>query len=167
MEPHICNKYEPHQYAEDEQERRALFFTDRFKAHEDAEVFARNEAATLEGKLEKLSAETLWFASDDDLESMLQAAKMLVRARNFLKNSYVAAWAMRNDLEHRSTFDSHQANLEMITEKLSQLLLTKVHQLYIEQGARAINMHFRAILFCTTSLEQYMERITAFIIHSS
>lgn len=163
MEPHICNRYEPHQSAEDDEERRALFFTDRYKAHDDAEVFARNEVTTFEEKLEKLSTETLWFASDDDLESMLFAAKTLVRARNFLKNSYVAAWAMRNDVKHRSAFDSHQANLELFTEKLSQLLLTKVHQLYTEQGARAIHMHFRAIQFSTASLEQYMGRITKFI----
>ena len=163
MEPHICNRYEPHQSAEDDEERRALFFTDRYKAHDDAEVFARNEVTTFEEKLEKLSTETLWFASDDDLESMLFAAKTLVRSRNFLKNSYVAAWAMRNDVKHRSAFDSHQANLELFTEKLSQLLLTKVHQLNTEQGARAIHMHFRAIQFSTASLEQYMGRITKFI----
>jgi len=163
LEPHICNKYEPHTSAEDDEERRALFFTDRFKAHEDAEIFARNEVKSFQEKQDKLSSETLWFASDDDLEHMMTAASTLVQARNFLKNSYVAAWAMRKDLEHRDVFDSHQANLELFTEKLSQLLLTKVHQLYAEQGARAIHMHFRAMVFSTASVDRYMERIITFM----
>ena len=163
LEPHICNRYEAHESAENDEERRALFFTDRFKAHDDAEVFARTELKSFQEKLEKLSAESLWFASDEDLDSMLKGGRTLVKARNFLKNSYVAAWAMRTDLEHRDIFESHQANLELFTEKLSQLLLTKVHQLYAEQGARAIDMHFRAIVFSTTSLEQYMSRIINFI----
>lgn len=162
-EPHICNRYEAHESAEDDEERRALFFTDRFKAHDDAEAFASKEAKSFEEKLEKLTTETLWFASEEDLDNLLNAAKTLVQARNFLKNSYVAAWAMRKDLEHRDAFDSHQANLELFTEKLSQLLLTKMHQLYAEQGPRAVRVHFRAMLFSTASLEQYMKRIVSFI----
>jgi ariadne-1 len=164
LEPHICNRYEPHQSAANEDERRALFFTDRFKAHADAEQFAKREVLAFEEKREKLANEILWFASDEDLDNLYTAATSLVRARNFLKNSYVAAWAMRNDLEHRDVFESHQANLELFTEKLSQLLLlTKVHQLYIEQGARAIHMHFRAIAFSTGSILKYMDRVLDFM----
>ncbi|CAB9520759.1 IBR domain-containing protein 1 [Seminavis robusta] len=163
LEPHICNRYESHQSAENDDERRALFFTDRFQAHEDAEKFASREAKCFDEKREKLAAEILWFASDDDLDNMYTAARTLVRARNFLKNSYVAAWAMRKDLEHRDVFESHQANLELFTEKLSQLLLTKVHQLYIEHGAGAIHMHFRAMIFSTGSLLKYMDRMIEFM----
>lgn len=159
LEPHICNRYEPHQSAEDEEERRALFFTDRFKAHDDAEIFAKGELRSFEEKKNKLASETLWFASDEDLNTILHATRTLVRARNFLKNSYVAAWAMRKDLEHRDVFESHQANLELFAEKLSQLLLTKVQQLYTEQGARAIHMHFRAMVFSTASVISYMDRM--------
>lgn len=159
LEPHICNRYEPHQSAEDDEERRALFFTDRFKAHDDAEMCAKGELRSFEEKKNKLASETLWFASDEDLDNILHANRTLVRARSFLKNSYVAAWAMRKDLEHRDDFESHQANLELFTEKLSQLLLTKVQQLYTEQGARAIHMHFRAMVFSTASVISYMDRM--------
>jgi ariadne-1 len=163
LEPHICNRYQPHANAEDEEDRRALFFTDRFKAHDDAEIFAKNELKSFVEKKEKLATETLWFASDDDLELMQNATETLVRARNFLKNSYVSAWAMRNNLDQRDLFESRQANLELFTEKLSQLLLTKVHQLYMEQGARAIHLHFRAMSFSTESIIRYMSRILSVV----
>jgi hypothetical protein len=161
LEPHICNRYESHKSAEDDEERRALFFTDRFKAHDDAEVFAKREVQSFMEKKDKLSSETLWFASDDDLDGMLSAAETLVQARHFLKNSYVAAWAMRKmtHLDERDSFENHQANLELFTEKLSQLILTNVHNLYVEHGGRAIHMHFRAMTFSTASLVKYMSRI--------
>jgi ariadne-1 len=87
LEPHICNRYEPHLSAADEDERRSLFFTDRFKAHDDAEQFAKREVRSFEEKREKLASEILWFASDDDLDNLYTAATTLVRARNFLKHS--------------------------------------------------------------------------------
>ena len=164
LEPHSCNRYEQHEGAENESERRALFFSERFEVHDQAAAFAKNQAEAIVEKREKLATD-MWFVSDEYLDLRERAARTLLEARNFLKNSYVAAWAMKDKLDIRDSFESYQANLELFTEKLSLLLIamTKLHNLHHEGGERAIHMHFRAVLFSTTSIEKYMGRILSLL----
>ena len=142
-EPHTCNRFEPQHGARNERERRAVFFTDRYSAHSEALKYL------LEIKTNG-TRDSLFHRAPDLWELAL---KTLVEARLFLKNSYVAAWAMEEDSHKRKVFEGYQGNLEMFTEKLSRMVVQKVTW---DQGN-----FFRAVEFSTQSILKYIARILA------
>jgi ariadne-1 len=155
---HACNRYDPGVDADDESERRALFVTDRYKAHEEGEKFALDQARDFASKPEKL-VEMFWFLSEDHEEIQRMVLETLVDARNFLKHSYVAAFGMRNEPARLKRLETHQATLELFTERLSQLAETNLHPLYLVHGEQHVTTHFRAMSFYQVSVANYMERI--------
>ena len=159
-EAHTCNRYDPSSNAETDAERRALFVTDRFKAHEEAEQFALEQVQQFHDKTEKLF-EVFWFLTQEDEEIARRALETLVMARNFLKYSYVAAYGMRSQPERLAVFERYQSTLEMFTERLSQLTETNLHPLYVERGEAHVKNHFQAMNFYHVSVASYLDRILA------
>jgi len=106
-----------------------------------------------------LIADENLFVADDNYDSILSAVKILVIARTFLQNSYIAGWALRNDTQRREAFEAHQATLELVTEQLNRKTTLKLHSLFQDQGAKGIRAHFRSMDFLASSVLKYMERI--------
>jgi ariadne-1 len=158
MEPHACNRYDQASNAEDDEERRALFFTERYQAHDEAEDFSRDQVKITAEKADEI-AKKFWFLSEDHYDTLVEAQKTLVTARNFLKYSFIAVWAMRREPVKRGFFESHQATLEMVTERLSQMTIARWDEIYKLQGERALCLHFRSMGFLTLSVQSYMQRI--------
>jgi hypothetical protein len=153
----VCNRYEASECAADDLERRALFVADRFQAHDGAEKFARDQYQSFHEKPEKL-AETFWFLTEDDEEILFCALETVVDARVFLKNSYIASFGLRNEPDNLGILESHQAALELFTERLSQLTETNLQRLYLEKGEQKVKSHFRGLAFYYASVRNYMER---------
>jgi hypothetical protein len=152
---HTCNAYDP---AFDDAEQRGVWFTDRFQAHEEAELFANNQVKKLDQNAQKV-ADRLFFVTDDELETLFAATEELVGARQFLKRSYVEAWAERDDASKRTLLASSQATLEFVTERLSQMTQTDLPAVYTKGGERSIRMHFRAMEFLRSTIVKYKERV--------
>ena len=90
-EPHTCNHYDPVSSAENERERRALFFLDRYQAHDEAELFLRGRAKQLGSRGTEDEHLSLWwdrigYTSEEVIESLESCVLILARSRNFLKN---------------------------------------------------------------------------------
>jgi hypothetical protein len=161
-EDHACNRYDPSSSAEDDFERRALFVADRHQAHDAAELFARDQYKSFHEKPEKL-IEAFWFLTEEDEGGLHDALETVVDARNFLKNSYIASFGLRNDPTGLGVLESHQAALEMFTERLSQLTETNLHRLYLEKGEQRVKAHFRGLAFYRASVVNYTERFLAVV----
>jgi hypothetical protein len=155
---HTCNRYDPAEHAEDDNERKALFFTERFQAHEEAELFARKRVVGIEDKVQHL-LDKFWLLSEEDALERVKAEETLVDCRHFLKNSYIAAYGMKDDRSRRKVFESHQGALELLTETLSGLMELSLDNVYVERGENALRLHLRAISFYTSIVSKYMERI--------
>lgn len=164
-EAHTCNRYDPVSSEGDDEMRRSLFFTARYQSHKEAGEFAQKHFRQMEET--DMIADENWFVADDNYDSILSAVKILVVARTFLQNSYIAAWAMRNDTPRREVFEGHQATLELVTEQLSRKTMLKLHLLFQDQGAKGIREHFRSMDFLASSVLKYMERIRVSVSHQA
>jgi ariadne-1 len=157
LESHICNRYNPIDSAEDDFERHALFTATRFEAHDNAEDFAFEQLK----KFQPLKLlEALWFLEEEDLETLKRGLDTLVRARCFLKHSYIASLGLRNDQEALKKHDKQHSCLEMFTERLSQLTEMNLHRLYQEQGVKGLKGHFQRLAFFATSVSKYQQRMS-------
>jgi hypothetical protein len=135
-----------------------LFFTDRFQAHEEAGEFARRRVEGIEDKVQHLLDKN-WLLSEEDAQERVKAEETLVECRHFLKNSYVAAYGMKDNPSRRKVFESHQGALELLTETLSGLTELSLDTVYVESGESALRLHLRAISFYTSIVRKYMDRI--------
>ena len=163
-ENHACNRYDQAANAEDDVERRALFLADRYQAHDVAEQFAHDQYKRFHENPEKL-VQAFWFLAEEEEEVLHDSLKTVVEARVFLKNSYVASFGLRNDPTQLGILESHQAALEMFTERLSQLVETNLHRLYLEKGEIGMKTHFRGLAFYRASVVNYTERFLAVVSH--
>ena len=89
-EDHVCNRYDPLSNAENDFERRALFNTDRYQAHNQAEQFELDQCKTLNEQPDKLT-EMFSFLTLDDEAILQQALETVIDARIFLKKIYIAS----------------------------------------------------------------------------
>lgn len=158
MMAHTCNRYDPAEHAEDDDEKMELFFTERFQAHEEAEIFARKRLDGIEDKVQYL-LEKFWLLAADEAQDLVSAEETLVDARRFLKYTYVAAYGMKDDQHRRKIFESHQGALELLTETLSGLTELNHDNLYVERGENSLRLHLRAISFYSSIVSKYMDRI--------
>ena len=144
LEPHVCNKFDP---AENDNERRALFFTDRFLAHEQAEGSMRDKREKLSGS----SIDPYWirlgYSRDEEVASLRSAVDMVIRSRAFLKYSYIACFASPGIGE---LFDAQQGTLELLTERLSRLIFTNLHKL--NEGDRGFKRFLHVMEFEVNSM---------------
>ncbi|OEU21816.1 hypothetical protein FRACYDRAFT_158501, partial [Fragilariopsis cylindrus CCMP1102] len=116
--PHICNRYDSADSADDDFERQALYTVTRYEAHDGAAAFTLNQYTNFEPK--KFN-ETYWFLDQDkDPEIMAQALEILLAGRDFLKHSYVKLLYLK-DPKSAKLHEDHHGCLEMFTERLSQL----------------------------------------------
>lgn len=174
-EPHTCNRYDPVSAATDESEKHALFFTERFEAHENAEEFSRRNLKHAEefsnrnlrhpeDGNEKVY-EQLWFIDEIESKQLVEIIKVLIQARQFLKFSYVEAWSIQCDPKGKDVFTSYQASLELMTERLGQMA-DNIHGLcrvYNDEGDHGIRMHFRSMSFVASTVQQFQHRILELI----
>ena len=158
MMAHTCNQYDPAAHAEDDDVKMRLFFTDRFQAHEEAELFARKRLEGIEDKVQHL-LDKFWLLEEKEAQDLVKGEETLVEARRFLKYSFIAAYGMKDDKSRRKVFESHQGALELLTETLSGLTELNLDTMYVERGENSLRLHLRAITFYTSIIEKYMERI--------
>jgi len=168
QEAHTCNRYDPVSAAESPDEARALFFTDRYQVHEQSETYYATRLLSLDRQVTELT-EKVWFRGDmDEVEIHRRVAHTLVQARHFLKSSYVEAWALKSDNASADQtrceiFESQQATLELITERLSHFSQRNLDQLFDHSHLLGIRMHYRTLSFLVSCVEQYQQRILALL----
>ena len=155
---HTCNRYDPIAGAEDDDERRALFLSDRYQAHDDAEMYATEKLKLLKDD-DQHTAEKGWFPTEEAFDVLVEAWEALVRGRRFLKWSYVAAWALRQSSAELDVFGMSQATLELVTERLNYMALADTESLYHTDGERGLRMHFHAMEFLSSTVGSYQLRI--------
>ena len=150
-EAHSCNQYTETGESSDDLER-GVFLAKRYEAHEDAQFFTKDEKLSFESRpLNEI---------EDNYYELLQAAlEVVVEARMFLKNSYIAAFGLRNNAAKLAEFESHQGALEVLTEKLNQLTDMNVQRIFREKGRQSLAMHFQRLSFYQFSVCTYMTRI--------
>jgi hypothetical protein len=148
----VCNRYD----AANEDNERSIFFSDRYQAHEDAEGVARERAEFVQNHRNEI-VEGLWYASEPESEAYIATFDRLVRARSLLKHSYVTAWAQK--ASSSSYFENQQALLEVATEKLSQLTMSRLDEAYSEKGNTGIRSLFRSVTFHTKVIQICMKRL--------
>jgi len=182
LNKHVCNRFDPR--TEWSEKRRNEFYLSRFEACADGEKFAAIKVDCLATMLDDLADTHLPF-SMEDFEILKKAREELVHVRSFLKWTYVIAWAWSpgnafgattpasGDLASsceasakRDLFESHQATLEMFTEKLARLTEMSLEEMYSTRGERYFRMHFRALAFHTQVLEKYVDRMVEFLARS-
>mmetsp|Transcript_29925 Transcript_29925/g.45997 ORF Transcript_29925/g.45997 Transcript_29925/m.45997 type:complete len:1188 (-) Transcript_29925:232-3795(-) len=156
-EVHACNQYDPAEDAEDDYERHALFVYDRYQAHDESEDFARLHMKKVSEQPEKL-VEMFWFLTNEDERVLHDGLETVIRARQVLKNSYVASFGLRKDPQKMQSLQSHQAALELFTERLSQLTERNLHSLLAEKGQARLIQHFQGLAFYSVSVSRYMQR---------
>ena len=158
MEAHVCNRYNVITNAEAEEEQRSIFFTDRYQAHEEAEAVAKQRADFIQS-LEKEIKEGLWYANESEIGLYVAAFGLLVEARSFLKYSYVAAWSQHADVAKH--FQHQQAILEVATEKLTQLTISRLDDIYTYKGYPGMQFVFRSIDFHSSIVRECICRLNA------
>ncbi len=160
---HTCNRYDPTDDAEDDNERRALFVAERYGIHLQAEQFAEKQYQSMLERPDKLS-DTFWFVSEEEGNSLRDALLTLCYARKYLRHSYVASFGLRRDTELLKTLENYQCALEMLTERLSQLTEINIQKLYIEKRERGVEGHFHGLEFYRLSVANYMDQFNAAVL---
>jgi ariadne-1 len=157
MEGHSCNAYNPLEAADNDDERRAIFFTERFGAHEQAEAYCRQRLHHYEEEGTSV-AERLWYLSGDQLNQLYDATEALAEARRFLQYSYVSAWARAAVHDPGAVrFTQLQATLENVTERLSTLVFTAA--LESAHHDQRLKTHFQTIAFLQEAVNLFIGRI--------
>jgi ariadne-1 len=153
LETHSCNQYNGMIDGDDEIERRALFLANRYQAHEEAELFARDQHRSIS------ESSSVWFLAEDDYGLLHEALGVVVEARKFLKNTYITSFGLRTSATVLSEYESHQGALELLTEKLSQLTEMNLQRIYTEKGEQCVINHFQRLMVYRVSVSNYMNRI--------
>ena len=97
-EAHVCNRYNPtaNDNEDQEAERRSIFYTDRYRAHDDAQAVAQERVDFIRERHAEIK-DGLWYAKDSEVQFYMATFPLLVRARSFLKYSYVSAWSRQGN----------------------------------------------------------------------
>lgn len=157
MEVHSCNKYNPMESADNDDERRAIFYTERFGSHRDAELYCRKRLSHYESESASV-ADRHWYLSGDQLNDVCDAMEDIADARRFLQYSYVSAWSrsMRRDPDV-ARFTQLQGALENLTERLSTLTLAANFESVYHDDR--LPSHFRTMSFLQQALHIVMKRM--------
>jgi hypothetical protein len=170
MEPHVCNYFDPltdTNNIDDDVEARSIFFTDRYQAHEDAQDVAQQRAKFVQDHTVAIQ-DGLWYAPATNIDLYLRTFPFLVQARSFLKFSYVKAFANdKGSRKQEDSFQAQQAILELSTEKLTQLCMTSIDQLYStgfthSESSVSLEFMFQSMRFHSAVLQECMNRLQEF-----
>jgi ariadne-1 len=157
LEVHSCNTYNPLDSADNDDERRAIFFTERFGSHREAELYCRKRLNHYESESASV-ADRHWYLSGDQLNDVCDAMEDIADARRFLQYSYVSAWARSIRRERGvARFTQLQASLENLTERLSTLALAANFESVYHDHRLA--SHFRTMSFLREALHTIMNRM--------
>lgn len=137
LAPHTCNIYDP----ATTQEKRLSFFAQRFHAHKEARLEEENRPPPC--------------------EELDQAVHILLEARSFLANSYVAAWEISPDSSRFQDIATAQVTLELLTQQLSLMTNDKqfLTQAYEEGGHAAVTFTIRSVIFVADTVSKYSARL--------
>jgi hypothetical protein len=91
-------------------------------------------------------------------ELLRMVLETLIEARNFPKHSYVATFlGMRNKPNPNvSRLETHQATLELFTERSSQRVETNLHPLYLVHSEQYVRNHFSRLLIAERLKTSYI-----------
>ena len=128
------------------------------QAHEEAEGVATQRADFIEKHKSEIK-EGLWYTNEVETEMYMAAFSLLVKARKFLKHSYVAAWSQEDDKAR--IFQDQQAILEVATEKLTQLTMSRLDETFSYKGYPGIQFVFRSMDFHVNVICECMDRLLA------
>jgi ariadne-1 len=154
LETHACNKFDPRDTFDTKEKDE--FFLSRYEASAEGETYAKKG---LDALMKKMAD-----AERDDVRALVRASKCLIRCRQFLKNTFILAWAWHRDVHNDNTdadetsatrkeiFEAHQATLTSFTENLQQL---------VEKEAFTVDLD--TLDFYTCALTLYLERMMEFI----
>lgn len=157
---HNCNIYG--ELEEQDENRRARFFSRRVEVHRRSELFARNSLLKTEDTVGEIAA-TLILDDEDEAHRILEyALRILVDARRFLLNSYIAAFGLNRDFSYRKEFETHQAQVEVLTERLS-LLTENIPAVFQEGEEKELRSRMQAISLTGSALALYIRRIDLFM----
>lgn len=158
---HSCNIFEELE-EQDDDNRRARFFSNRVDAHRMSERFAREGLTRLEDTMYVLASK--FRATDiDELADILEGAlTILATARNFLLNSYIAAFGLNRDDVYRREFETHQAQVELLTERLD-LLTQSVAEDFQVGEEKDLRARFKGVFLTSGALSLYIRRVDLFM----
>ena len=149
LERHACNKFDPRDMFNAKE--RDEFFLSRYEASAEGELFAKKELNTFLQRMADADC-----VADDDIVKVFEC---LITSRNFLKNSFIIAWAWQKEEAtdesssvRKEIFEAHQATLTAFTENLQQL---------VERKEDSIDLD--ALKFYSCALELYIERMMDFL----
>lgn len=159
---HSCNIFDELEQQDDDN-RRARFFSNRVDAHRMSERFAREGLARLEDTMYALAGKFRAIDIDDEKADILEGAlKILAHARNFLLNSYIAAFGLNRDDAYRREFETHQAQVELLTERLDLLTQSVTDEFQVGED-KELQSRFKAILLTSGALSLYIRRVDLFM----
>lgn len=146
---------------QDDGTRRAGFFSRRVLAQQQSEDFARHSLQILDTLTDKMWRK-FSFLDDEAFDIFERALKILVDARSFLKNSYVSAFGLNRDDVYRQEFETHQAHVTSLTERLS-LLTANLPDDFDTEEEKLVRSRFQAIRLTSSAISLYIQRIDAFM----
>ena len=105
----------------------------------------------------------LHFEDIDDAHDILEfALKTLASARCFLLNSYIAAFGLNRDDVYRKEFETHQAQVELLAERLS-LLTENISKTFEPGEENELRSRLQSVLLTGGALSLYIRRIDLFM----
>lgn len=105
---HSCNIFE--ELEEQDDNRRARFFSRRVDAHRMSARFALEGIKRLEDTVEDLASKLFVEDEEEAYNVLKNGLTILADARSFLFNSYIAAFGLNRDDVYKSEFETHQVN---------------------------------------------------------
>jgi hypothetical protein len=156
---HNCNVFDD--LEQDDGTRRARFFSQRVLAQQQSEDFARHSEQTLDTLTDKMWRK-FSFLDDEAFDIFERALKIIVDARSFLKNSYVSAFGLDRDDVYRQEFETHQAHVTSLSERLS-LLTANLPDDFDTEEEKLVRSRFQAIRLTSSAISLYIQRIDAFM----
>jgi ariadne-1 len=107
---------------------RYLFYYQRYHAHDQSKIFAKNQQEVTNTKMKQLQSkgdQTGWI----EVQYLKDAMQQIMDCRQVLKNTYILGYFMKSNSGNRSLFEYQQQQLEASTEYLSELSEMSIDQL--------------------------------------
>jgi ariadne-1 len=161
---HVCNVFDGLDDMDDIP--RIQFFRRRVNLHHDSAQAARRLLDEFEMHARHLSLESP-FCQDEDLYIIKGGLEAIVHGREYLANTYIAAYGMTNvEGGYRLGFEAHQSQLQVFVEQLS-FLTENIPNLCKMNNEQDFRVRIRGIQFCTIAVTGYTRRFQSFIERNS
>uniref|UniRef100_A0A7S3P536 RBR-type E3 ubiquitin transferase n=1 Tax=Amphora coffeiformis TaxID=265554 RepID=A0A7S3P536_9STRA len=159
---HSCNIFQELEQ-QDDANRRARFFSHRVNAHRMSERFAREGIKQLDDTIEDLARKIYVEDEEEAYQCIENGLTVLADARNFLLNSYIAAFGLNRDNVYKHEFETHQAQVELLTERLSQLTESLEGESFKAGEEKVFQARLKSILLTSGALSLYIRRVDLFM----